>query len=169
MRTKRLFGIDFMHRIGLALTLVFLPLLAQAQMYKWVDENGHTQYSDRPPPSGVKSEQITKGRTPGTAPAAPAQPAAAAPAGKSNAARELEFRKRQLSREEQQKDDEKKQKEQQAKQENCDIAQARLKSLEDGGRIIKPSTTGEREYMSSDEIEAEKIPARKKAEEACKK
>ena len=61
------------------------------------------------------------------------------------------------------------QKEQQAKQENCDIAQSRLKSLEDGGRIIKPSGTGEREYMSSDEIEAEKIPARKKAEEACKK
>jgi hypothetical protein len=146
-------------------------MLAQAQMYKWVDENGHTQYSDRPPPAGVKSEQMTKGRapaTPGTAPAAPAAATAATPA-KSNAASELEFRKRQLSREEAQKDEEKKQKEQQAKQENCDIAEARLKSLEDGGRLIKPSTTGEREYMSSEEIEAEKIPARKKAEEACKK
>jgi hypothetical protein len=158
-----------MHRIGWALTLLFLPLLAQAQMYKWVDENGHTQYSDRPPPSGVKSEQITKGRAPGTAPAQPAAPAASAAPAKSNAGAELEFRKRQLSREEAQKDEEKKQKEQQAKQENCDIAQARLKSLEDGGRLIKPSTTGERDYMSSDEIEAEKIPARKKVEEACKK
>jgi hypothetical protein len=158
-----------MRRIGLALALVLLPLLAQAQMYKWVDENGHTQYSDRPPPAGVKSEQITKGRAaaaPGTAPAAPA--ATGTPA-KSNAGSELEFRKRQLSREEAQKDEEKKQKEQQAKQENCDIAQARLKSLEDGGRLIKPSTTGEREYMSNEEIEAEKIPARKKAEDACKK
>jgi hypothetical protein len=160
-----------MHRIGLTLMLVLLPLLAQAQMYKWLDENGHAQFSDRPPPPGVKAEIVGKGgrtQTPAPAPA-PATPAAAgAPPANSTAARELEFRKRQLSAEEKQKDEEKKQKDAQIKQENCDIAQSRLKTLEDGGRILKPNASGEREYMGSDEIEAEKIPARKRVEEACK-
>jgi hypothetical protein len=144
------------------------PLAANAQLYKWVDENGHTQYSDRPPPAGTKSEQISKSAR------QPVPPPTAGAAGKgppptSTAAKELEFRKRQLSAEDKQKEEEQKAKEAQAKQENCDIAQARMRTLEDGGRILKPNTNGEREYMGSDDIEAEKIPARKKMEDACKK
>lgn len=158
-----------MQRIVLLLLLALAPLLALAQMYKWVDENGRTQYSDRPPPAGVKSEQITKGRAGPTPPPAPA-PAAAkgGPPPNSAAARELEFRKRQLSAEEQQKEDEKKAKDKQAKQENCDIARARLKSLEDGGRILKYDKLGERQYMSDEEIEKEKAPARARVEQSCK-
>ena len=152
-----------MLRFGLTLLFVLAPILAHAQLYKWVDENGHTQYSDRPPPAGVKSEKIDKGRN--VAPPPPAAPGKAAP---SAATREMEFRKRQMSAEELQKEEEKKEKEAAAKQENCDIARSRLKSLEDGGRILKPNKTGEREFMSDDEIAAEKMPARKKVEEACK-
>lgn len=33
-----------------------------SQVYRWVDKNGHVQYSDQPPPAGVKkSEQRTLG------------------------------------------------------------------------------------------------------------
>lgn len=29
---------------------------ASAQIYKWIDEHGKTQYTDRPPPPDVKAE-----------------------------------------------------------------------------------------------------------------
>jgi hypothetical protein len=156
-----------MLRIFLTLLLAFTALLAQAQMYKWVDENGHTQYSDRPPPPGAKSDQVTKSssRTPGV----PAPAAAGKSAGPTGAAaQELEFRKRQLATQDKTKDDEKKAADAKSKQENCDLAQARVRTLADGGRILKPSATGEREYMGADEIEAERPIAQKRADEACK-
>jgi hypothetical protein len=151
-------------RVVLALLLALAPALAHAQTYKWVDENGHTQYSDLPPPAGVKSEQLIKGKQ---SPAAAAAPKAGQPA-PTAASRELDFKKRQLTAEEKAKEDEKKAKDQQIKAENCDIARSRLKQLEDGGRILKYDKVGERQYMSDEEIEKEKAPAKAKADETCK-
>jgi glutaredoxin len=37
--------------------LLLLPVLAQAQMYRWVDDNGKVHYSDQAPLSGAKSVQ----------------------------------------------------------------------------------------------------------------
>jgi uncharacterized protein DUF4124 len=150
-----------MHRIALIL-MVLLPAVAHAQLYKWVDENGHTQYSDRPPPAGVKSEMLSKGKQATVPPPVAPKPGATA------ASKELDLKKRQLTAEEKQKEEEQKAKEQAAHQENCDIARARLKTLEDGGRILKYDKVGERQYMSDEEIEQQKGPARAKAEEACK-
>lgn len=157
----------FMRRTMLALALLLLPVLAHAQLYKWVDENGRTQYSDRPPPAGIKAERVNTGKA-SSAAAAPAAPAAAKGAAANPANRELEFRKRQISAEEAQKDEEKKAKEDQVKREQCDIARARLKSLEDGGRILKYDKTGERQFLSDEEIEKEKGPARQRVEQTCK-
>ena len=39
------------------LTLALLPMAAAAEMYKWVDEKGHTVYSEQPPPDG-KAKKI---------------------------------------------------------------------------------------------------------------
>jgi hypothetical protein len=165
---REISGIEFMLRICLTLLLAFTALLAQAQMYKWVDENGRTQYSDRPPPPGTKSDQVTKSssRTPAATAPAPAAAGKGAPTGA--AAQELEFRKRQMATQDKAKDDEKKAADAKSKQENCDLAQARVRTLTDGGRILKPSASGEREYMGTEEIEAEKPIAQKKADEACK-
>ena len=33
--------------------------LAQAQQYRWVDQNGKTQFSDTPPPPGAKDVRKT--------------------------------------------------------------------------------------------------------------
>lgn len=61
-----------MHVVLLLLRPVFLALLltsavtARAEIYKWVDENGQTRYSDRPPPG--KADTTVMGR--GTAPSA---------------------------------------------------------------------------------------------------
>ena len=37
--------------------LLLLPVLAQAQMYRWIDDNGKVHYSDRIPMSGAKNLQ----------------------------------------------------------------------------------------------------------------
>jgi hypothetical protein len=134
-------------------------------MYKWVDESGHTQFSDRPPPPGIKFEKIDKVIAPDDAPSAPA---ASSDAPSSFAQSEFEFRKRQQAAEEKRKQDEQKENGVKARQEDCDLAKSRLKILGDGGRFLKPNESGDREYMSDEEIEAEKIKAQKNAEEACK-
>lgn len=41
----------------LLLPLLLFPLFAQAQMYRWVDDNGKVHYSDRAPLSGAKNVQ----------------------------------------------------------------------------------------------------------------
>jgi len=46
--------------------LLLLSLSAHAAIYKWVDENGKTQYSDKPPPTQTKSG-ITQLNTQGVA------------------------------------------------------------------------------------------------------
>jgi Domain of unknown function (DUF4124) len=153
-----------MQRIGLVILLALAPVLAQAQTYKWVDANGSTQYSDHPPPPGVKYDKID------TRPTAAAQssPSAAGATNTNYAAEELEFRKRQIAAEEKQKEEEQKEKDAQAKQVNCGLAQSRLKILQDGGRILKPTTNGERDYMGDQEIQDETVKAQQAADKACK-
>src|SRR5476649_1229647 len=59
-----------MKRLTVALALALCAALAaSAQMYKWVDSDGRVQYSDKPPPSNIKTETL---RTPGRAASAPA-------------------------------------------------------------------------------------------------
>lgn len=52
--------------------LLLLPALAQAQMYRWVDDNGKIHYSDRPPLSGAKNvKKQSISAVQGSAPALP--------------------------------------------------------------------------------------------------
>jgi hypothetical protein len=151
-----------MLRFGLMVLLALAPVLAQAQVvYKWVDENGRTQYSDHPPPQGVKFEQIGGG-----AANAPPPPANAPAVNLST--QELEFRKRQIEAAEKAKKEDDDEKAAKAKQQNCELARSRLKTMEDGGRILKPNANGEREYMGDDEIETERVKAEKQVADICK-
>jgi glutaredoxin len=61
-----------MHRTILACCLVLAAASAQAQQYRWTDQNGRVQYSDTPPPAGakdVRKKNLTAG--PSSAPAEP--------------------------------------------------------------------------------------------------
>ncbi len=42
------------------LGLLMVPVLAQAQVYKWVGPDGKLNYSDSPPPAGAKSVQTPR-------------------------------------------------------------------------------------------------------------
>jgi glutaredoxin len=60
-----------MHMRFLA-ALLLLPALAQAQMYRWVDDSGKVHYSDQVPPSSAKS--VTRKSAQGSQSAAPPLP-----------------------------------------------------------------------------------------------
>ncbi len=51
-----------MRVLFLAILLAAISLSAHAKLYKWVDENGHVQYSDKIPPTAVKKshEELDK-------------------------------------------------------------------------------------------------------------
>jgi hypothetical protein len=159
--------------ISLALCLAALP--ASAQMYKWVDSNGKVQYSDKPPPSNVKTEKL---RAPAPAPAtsAPAAgdtkdgtPKDAVKAGpKTPAEQEQAFRKRQLDAAKAQEEEGKKQAEARDRAENCRRAKAALANLQIGGRQIRIDDKGERVYLDDQQIAQETAKAQQEATGACK-
>src|SRR5512141_964010 len=61
-----------MKRLMVAISLALcVALPVSAQMYKWVDSNGKVHYSDKPPPSNIKTEKL-RAPPPATAAAVPA-------------------------------------------------------------------------------------------------
>lgn len=171
-----------MKRLSVAISLALcMALPASAQMYKWVDANGKVQYSDKPPPSNVKTEKL---RAASPAPSAPAAseakgqepkdaakdgaPKDAAKAGpKTVAEQEQAFRKR--------KTDEAKAREKQTQEEtiardraeNCKRAKAALASLELGGRQTRIDEKGERVFLTEQEINQEIAKVRQESAAAC--
>jgi len=46
-----------MQRLTIMLLLLMFSFVASAQVYKWVDADGNTQYTDQPPPSGAAQDE----------------------------------------------------------------------------------------------------------------
>lgn len=165
----------------LLLVLCCLPLIvslaASAEVYKWKDRNGKTQYSDLPPLSNIPYTTLS-----GKKPTQPADPApgpvdqattnSKAPADKPpmppgspqslvdpNAAKEkvsqdLKDKAAQDAANKKQ-DEEKKEADTKAKADACKAARSRLAQFEQGGRIYRINEQGEREYYGDKEIAAE--------------
>ena len=137
-----------------------------AQQYKWVDKDGKVRYGDTPPP-GAKTSAV-KGPPSGAAPA----PAAASKDAKKGpltpAEQEQDYRKRQ---EEARKTAEKSAGEQQAKaerSEGCERTREYLRTLETGQRIARTNPSGERYYLSEDQVASEIAKAQQSVKQACK-
>jgi hypothetical protein len=164
--------------LGLALCVA---LQASAQMYKWVDSNGKVQYSDKPPPSNIKTEKL---RAPAPAASTPAAseakggpqkdaakgetPKDAAKAGpKSAAEQEQAFRKRQLNEAKTQEEEARKQAQARDKAENCKRAKAAVANLQIGGRQMRIDEKGERVFLDDQQIVQETAKAQQEAAAAC--
>ena len=150
----------------LVLALV-LPVAAHAQLYKWIDQDGKTRYGDTPPP-GVKA--TTMRGVPAASQSAPAP--AGADAKKKGpltpAEQDKEFRKRQ---DEARKAGDKAAQESQVKaqrNEGCERTKEYLRTLESGQRIARTNPSGERYYMSEEQVAQETAKARESAQQACK-
>jgi hypothetical protein len=138
--------------LGLAVTT-----LAGAQLYKYVDKNGKTVYSDQPPTTGdSKQIRVQSGGGPSDAPAPKAAAGAEKDKGKKEDPKAVAKKSDDAA------------KEAERKKAACDQARVRYQALTDGGRIYKYNAAGEREYMSDEEIESGARQAKREMDEACK-
>jgi hypothetical protein len=130
--------------------------VAGAVVYKWVDAQGKVQYGDRPP-DGVHAEVVellgthAARTTPARAESAPT-PRTDAP----NQSPEDSAVKKAVDSDVQQ-----------AKEKECADAQDRYKKLIEGRRLYKTGPSGEREYMTAEEIDSERLNAKRDVDTIC--
>lgn len=161
-----------MIRFGLFVIASLGAAAAHAQVYKCVDANGRTVYSQNPCPPSMKRETMQRGGIPPAAAVAPAAGAAdkaskSAAKPKTAADQEQDFRKRQQDQAKASKEADQKSAEAQARDANCRNAKQRLAQYEIGGRISQINDKGERYYMEDAQIETEKARARADVSQSC--
>ncbi|HST01729.1 MAG TPA: DUF4124 domain-containing protein [Usitatibacter sp.] len=145
-----------MKRIIVLAVVCALAPLASAQLYKYVDKNGKTVYTDQPPPD---AEAKPMGNI----------PSAAGSAGKTYVERDKELQKgRDKAKDEAKKADEKS-KAGAEREESCRQATAQANMYDAGGRFMTTNAQGEKVYMTDEEIEAAKQRAHRDVDEVCKK
>lgn len=141
--------------IILAVVCAFAPL-AGADLYKYVDKDGKTVYSDQPPPKGeAKAIHI--------APLPPPPPPT-----ESYVERDKALEKGREKEHEKEKKAQHEAEVAKAKAERCSQARRAYQTYAEGGRILTYKN-GEREYMSDEEIESARAKAKKDVDEACGK
>jgi Domain of unknown function (DUF4124) len=152
-----------MKRLLLFAALIAWSGIASAVVYKWVDAQGKLQYGDRPP-DGVHAQVVemlgthasTARNASSATPSTPATRAAAnAPPGTNASPKESDEKKAV--------DDDVAQ----TRDKQCSDAQDRYKRLIEGRRIYKSGPDGERQYMTSDEIDTERLNAKRDVDTIC--
>ena len=143
-----------MKRLLLFAALIAWSGMASAVVYKWVDAQGKLQYGDRPP-DGVHAEVvellIAHSASTRSAPApAPAAKNASVPAPK-----EADDKKAVA------------QDVAQTRDKQCTDAQDRYKKLIEGRRLYKTGPDGERQFMNSEEIDTERLNAKRDIDTIC--
>jgi hypothetical protein len=152
-----------MEKLFIAVLALAFSTAAAAQQYKWVDQNGKTQYGDVPPP-GVQAQRL---RPPpaGTAPAPATAPAAKK--GDKPLSPEAAYRKRQEDAQKENEKTEKAEQEAAARRENCARAQEQLRQLETGQRIARTDAKGERYFLDDAQVAQEMARTRQIVQQSC--
>ena len=154
-----------------ALLGLTLALPASAQ-WKWRDKNGHTQYSDLPPPAGTAESDILQRPRAGSAMARAAAPASAASAAPLPAARasdpELEAKRKKAEQEAADKKKAEEDKIAAIRADNCSRAKAQMRTLDSGIRIARVNEKGEREILDDSARAAETRRAQSAIASDCK-
>ncbi|HEX3847480.1 MAG TPA: DUF4124 domain-containing protein [Steroidobacteraceae bacterium] len=143
-----------MKRLLLFAALIAWSGMSAAVVYKWVDAQGKVQYGDRPP-DGVHAEVV---EMPGNhaARSAPAAPAGSSSSGTTPKPSGTDSTKAAVDSDVAQ-----------TRDKQCADAQDRYKKLIEGRRLYKEGTNGERQYLTSDEIDAERVNAKRAVDEIC--
>jgi Domain of unknown function (DUF4124) len=143
-----------MKRLLLFAALIAWSGMASAVVYKWVDAQGKLQYGDRPP-DGVHAEVVEmlvahSASTRAAAPTAPAARNASIPAPKDSDDKKAVAQDVAQTRDKQ-----------------CTDAQDRYKKLIEGRRLYKTGPDGERQFMNSEEIDTERLNAKRDIDAIC--
>jgi hypothetical protein len=181
-----------MRLLILLCSVLILPTLVHAEIYKWKDKNGAVRYSDVPPPSNIKTESLPGKKhikPTGLPPLAEVEGDVTESINREKAATAKEKAladktaltkdgdksdskndaavKRAKEAEQQKKVDDAKQAELKLQQANCKAAKINLATYTNGGRIVKTTEKGERNYLSDDDISRAKADAQKDVEKYC--
>ena len=154
-----------MKRVLLFTALIIWSAVASAVVYKWSDADGKIHYGDRPP-DGVKAEVVellsTHSVGAGSAAGTTGAPAAAAPARSAAPSRApaLTVASKEKSATEAGEAAA-------AREAQCASAQARLQQVTEGRHLFRPGPNGERQYLTSEQIDAERVDAQKEVESVC--
>jgi hypothetical protein len=145
-----------MKRLVFFSVLVAFSGMASAVVYKWTDAQGKVQYGDSPP-NGVHAEVVEILGT---------HSARSAPSDSSGAPGDKPAARDQTA----QQDPTKKAVDEdvaQTKEKQCADAQDRYKHLIEGRRLFKTGPDGERVYLTSDEIDSERLNAKRDVDAIC--
>lgn len=147
-----------MKRVLLCVALVAWSSMASAIVYKWVDAQGKTQYGDSPP-NNVHAEVVEiLGSHPAratTSARAASSSSFKAPAPVTASGTDSEAKKTV--------DDDVAQ----TRAKQCADAQEHYKKLIEGRRIYKDGPNGERQYLTSEEIDTERLTAKQDIDAIC--
>jgi hypothetical protein len=147
-----------MKRIVLLTCVLAVATLASAQLYKYVDKDGKTVYTDQPPPeSDPKAMRIQSGT--GSAP----------PPAKSAVAQDKELQKGRDKAKESEKKAEETATRARQQEELCTNATMAYQQYSQGGRMTKLDEKGEKIFLGDAEIDAARESAKRKMDEVCKK
>jgi hypothetical protein len=151
-----------MKRLIYAAIAIAIATPVAAQLYKWTDKDGKTHYSDTPPPGQeTKSLSVGSGTTTST-------PAPASAGAKTAVERDKEAEAARKAGRDAAKKSEDAAKDAAGREEACSRAKAAYATYADGGRIHKYNDKGERDYLSDEEIEKERVRSQREMNEACK-
>jgi hypothetical protein len=146
-----------MKRLLLFAALIAWSGMAGAVVYKWLDAQGKVQYGDRPP-NGVHAEVVEGLGThaPSSAPARTSEPATAKVISRDQPIPQDDGAKKAVQ------DDVA-----QARASECTEARERYRKLIEGRRLFKPGENGERQYLTSEEIETQRLDAKRDIDTIC--
>jgi len=145
-----------MKRVLLCAVLLAWSGLASAVVYKWIDAQGKVQYGDRPP-DGVHAQIVEGLGNNRSARSEPARPTVA------SASSSRPVKNAQDDGTKKAVDDDVAQ----VKEKQCADAQARYKNLIEGRKLYKAGADGERQYLTSEEIDAERLNAKRDIDTIC--
>jgi hypothetical protein len=132
--------------------------MAGAVVYKWVDAQGKLQYGDRPP-DGVHAE-VVEYLGSHAARSAPAKAPESAPTLRTTI-RDQPYQDDASVKQTVDSDVA------QTRDKQCTDAQDRYKKLIEGRRLFKTGADGERQYLSSQEIDSERLNAKREVDVTC--
>lgn len=152
-----------MKRTVLLIVTLGFAVAASAQQFRWVDKDGRVQYGDTPPP-GVKATRLK----PPPGGSAPAPAAAARKDAKKPLSPEASFQKRQKDAKEEEDKAAKERAEADVRRSNCEAAQASLRQIQSGQRMMTMNAAGERVFLDDTARAREEERAQKAVSESCK-
>ncbi|MBU1235359.1 MAG: DUF4124 domain-containing protein [Gammaproteobacteria bacterium] len=146
-------------RLAAIAALLVLPLVANAQVYRWKDASGKVHYSDQPPAErSIGSQRLA----PPTSYSDDVEKATTATADKrEEAGKQAKETAEKNAKVEQERAEEA------VRQENCQRARQNLAGMESGQIRFRMSASGEREALDGDVREAELASARRAVETNC--